>query len=43
VREIVLTPRGSRRATLVDCVIELPHLMVGYYGALWESSVVDTD
>jgi hypothetical protein len=43
VREIVLTPRGSRRATLVDHVIELPHLMVGSYGALWESSVVDTD
>jgi hypothetical protein len=23
---IVLTPRGSRRETLVECVIELPHL-----------------
>jgi hypothetical protein len=43
VREIVLTPRGSRRATLVERVIELPHLMVGSCGALWESSVVDTD
>jgi hypothetical protein len=28
VRGIVLTPRGSRRATLVECVIELPHLWV---------------
>jgi hypothetical protein len=28
VRGIVLTPRGSRRATLVECVIELPHLRV---------------
>jgi hypothetical protein len=26
VRGIVLTPRGSRRATLVECVIELPDL-----------------
>jgi hypothetical protein len=26
VRETVLTPRGSRRTTLVECVIELPHL-----------------
>jgi hypothetical protein len=26
VRGIVLTPRGSRRGTLVECVIELPHL-----------------
>jgi hypothetical protein len=25
---IVLTPRGSRRATLVECVIELRHLRV---------------
>jgi hypothetical protein len=25
---IVLTPRGSRRATLVEHVIELPHLRV---------------
>jgi hypothetical protein len=43
VREIVLTPWGSRRATLVDRVIELPYLMVGSYGALWESSAMDTD
>jgi hypothetical protein len=43
VRGIVLTPRGSRRATLVERVIDLPHLMVGSCGALWESSVVDTD
>jgi hypothetical protein len=28
VRGIVLTPRGSRRATLVERVIELPHLRV---------------
>jgi hypothetical protein len=28
VRGIVLTPRGSRRVTLVECVIELPHLRV---------------
>jgi hypothetical protein len=28
VRGIVLTPPGSRRATLVECVIELPHLRV---------------
>jgi hypothetical protein len=27
VRGIVLTPRGSRRATLVECVIELPSLL----------------
>jgi hypothetical protein len=40
---IVLTPWGSRRATLVERVIELPHLMVGSCGALWESLVVDTD
>jgi hypothetical protein len=33
VRGIVLTPRGSRRATLVERVIELPHFMVGSYGA----------
>ena len=26
VRGIVLTPQGSRRATLVECVIELPSL-----------------
>jgi hypothetical protein len=26
VRGIVLTPRGSQRATLVERVIELPHL-----------------
>jgi hypothetical protein len=43
VRGIVLTPRGSRRVTLVERVIVLPHLMVGSCGALWESSVVDTD
>jgi hypothetical protein len=43
VRGIVLTLRGSRRATLVERVIELPHLMVGSCGALCESSVVDTD
>jgi hypothetical protein len=43
VRGIVLTPRGLRRATLVKRVIELPYLMVGSCGALWESSVVDTD
>jgi hypothetical protein len=43
VRRIVLTPRGSRRTTLVERVIELPHLMVGSCGALWESSIVDTD
>jgi hypothetical protein len=42
-REIVLTSRESQRATLVERVIELPHLMVGSCGALWESSVVDTD
>jgi hypothetical protein len=41
-RGIVLTPRGSRRATLVERVIELPHLMVGSCDAVWESSVVDT-
>jgi hypothetical protein len=39
----VLTPRGSQIATLVKRVIELPHLMVGSCGALWESSVVNTD
>ena len=27
VREIVLTPRGSRKATLVERVIELPSLV----------------
>jgi hypothetical protein len=43
VRGVVLTLRGSRRATLVERVIELPHLMVGSCSALWESSVVDTD
>jgi hypothetical protein len=42
-RGIVLTPQGSRKATLVERVIELSHLMVGSYGALWESSIVDTD
>jgi hypothetical protein len=40
---IMLTPQGSQRATLVEHVIELPHLMVGSCGALWERSVVDTD
>jgi hypothetical protein len=39
----MLTPQGSRRVTLEECVIELPHLMVSSYDALWESSVVDTD
>jgi hypothetical protein len=34
VRGIVLTLRGSQRATLVERVIELPHLMVGSCGAL---------
>ncbi len=34
VRGIVLTPRGSRRATLVERVIELPHLRVVSCGAL---------
>jgi hypothetical protein len=43
VRGIVLTLRGSRRATLVERVIELPYLMVGSCDALWESSVVDID
>jgi hypothetical protein len=43
VRRIVLIPRGSRRATLVERVIEVSHLMVGSCGALWESSVVYTD
>jgi hypothetical protein len=43
VRGIVLTPRGSRRAALVERVIKLPHLMVGSCGALLESLVVDTD
>jgi hypothetical protein len=43
VRGIVLTPWGSQRATLVEDVIELPHLMVGSCSALWDSSVVDTD
>jgi hypothetical protein len=28
VRGIVLTPQESRRATLVECVIEYPHLCV---------------
>jgi hypothetical protein len=36
-------PRGSQRATLVEHVIELPHLIVGSCSALWERSVVDTD
>jgi hypothetical protein len=40
---VVLTPRESRRATLLEHVIELPHLIVGSCGALWERSVVDTD
>jgi hypothetical protein len=43
VREIVLTSWGSRRATLVERVIEIPHLMVDSCGALWKSSVVDID
>jgi hypothetical protein len=43
VRGIVLTPWRSRRATLVERVIELPYLMVDSCGALWESSIVDTD
>jgi hypothetical protein len=43
VRGIVLTPWGSQRATLVERVIELPYLMVGSCGALWESSIMDTD
>jgi hypothetical protein len=34
VRGIVLTPRGSRRATLVVRVIELPHLRVVSWCAL---------
>jgi hypothetical protein len=34
VRGIMLTPRGSRRGTLVECVIELPSLCeVGSCGA----------
>jgi hypothetical protein len=33
VRGIVLTPWGSRRATLVERVIELPHLRVGSWCA----------
>jgi hypothetical protein len=33
VRGIVLTPRGSRRETLVERVIELPHFEVGSCGA----------
>jgi hypothetical protein len=32
VRGIVLTPRGSRKATLVEHVIELPHFEVGSCG-----------
>ena len=32
-RGIVLTPRGSRRATLVERVIELPHLRVVSWSA----------
>jgi hypothetical protein len=43
VRGIVHTLRGSRRATLVERVIELPHLMVNSCDALWESLVMDTD
>jgi hypothetical protein len=34
VRDIVLTPRESRRATLVERVIELSSLWVGFCGAL---------
>ena len=33
VRGIVLTPRGSRRATLVEYVIELPSLFCGVLAA----------
>jgi hypothetical protein len=40
VRGIVLTPRGSRRATLVERVIELPHLMMGSCGAFCEARCV---
>jgi hypothetical protein len=40
VRGIVITPRGSRRATLVERVIELPHLMMGSYGAFCEARCV---
>jgi hypothetical protein len=42
VRRIVLTPWGSRRATLVERVIELPHLR-WVLAVLLGGSVVDTD
>jgi hypothetical protein len=40
VRGIVLTSWGSQRATLVEYVIELPHLMVGSCCAFWEARCV---
>jgi hypothetical protein len=42
VRGIVLTPRGSRRGTLVEHVIKLPHLQWVLMAPLG-GSVVDTN
>jgi hypothetical protein len=39
-RGIVLIPWVSRKATLVERVIELPHLMVHSCGAFWEARCV---
>jgi hypothetical protein len=41
VRGIVLTLRGSRRATLVEHVIELPHFYGGFLRCLLRGSVCD--